>query len=186
MMPLRDLSKMRTINDGTRTLFKSVMMPEIIVALRDWSKAQAGGILIGALGLSYYARPRMTQDVDLLFLHDEDVPVSVNGFSRTADHAFQHDVTHVEIDLITTERVNAPLEVVQRVIEAATESDGIKIASASGLAALKLFRLSMRDKADVAALVTTGKVNVNGFALPSEKLQAFKVFEVEAWRDPHP
>jgi hypothetical protein len=64
--------------------------------------------------------------------------------------------------------VNVPLEVAQRVIEAATESDGIKIASASGLAALKLFRLSMRDKADLAALVKTGRVNVDGFALPSE------------------
>jgi hypothetical protein len=177
---------MRTINDGTRTLFESVMMSEIIVALRDWSKAQAGGVLIGALGLSYYARPRMTQDIDFLFLHDEDVPVSVKKFTRTGDHAFQHDATHVEINLMTTERVNAPLEVVQRVIEAATESDGIKIASASGLAALKLFRLSMQDKADLAALVKTGRVNVNGFALPPEKLQAFEVLEVEAWHDPHP
>ena len=66
-MALRDLSKMRSINDGTRTLFESVMMPNIITALRDWGKVQAGGVLIGALALSYYARPRMTQDVDFLF-----------------------------------------------------------------------------------------------------------------------
>ena len=50
-----------------RTLFESVMMPNIITALRDWGKVQAGGVLIGALALSYYARPRMTQDVDFLF-----------------------------------------------------------------------------------------------------------------------
>jgi hypothetical protein len=34
-MPLRDISKMRTINDGTRTLVESIMMPEII-AYQDW------------------------------------------------------------------------------------------------------------------------------------------------------
>jgi len=185
-MPLRDISKMRTINDGTRTLFESVMMPEIVIALRDWSQARADGVLIGALGLSYYARPRMTQDVDFLFLHDGDVPVSVPGFTWIGDHAFQHDGTQVKIDVITTKVAHIPPKIIQQVIDSAVESDGVKIASASGLIALKLHRLSMQDKADIIALIKTGTVNVDGFALPPETLRALEVLEMEAPHDPHP
>jgi hypothetical protein len=185
-MPLRDISKMRTINDGTRTLFESVMMPEIVTALRDWSQARAGGVLIGALALSYYARPRMTQDIDFLFLHDGDVPVSVPEFTRTGDRAFEHEGTKVKIDVITRKFAHVPPEIIQQVIDTAVESDGIKIASASGLVALKLHRLSMQDKADIIALIKTGKVNVDGFALPPEMLRAFEVLELEAPLDPHP
>jgi hypothetical protein len=86
LMPLRDVSKMRTINHGTLTLYESVMLPGIISTLQDWSKTSAGGILAGALTLSYYVRPRMTQDVDFLFLSDEDVPRSIIGFTRLGGH----------------------------------------------------------------------------------------------------
>jgi hypothetical protein len=63
---------MQTINDGTRTLIESIMMPELIAALRDWAKSGSGGVLIGGLGLSYHARPRFTQDIDFLFLEPPD------------------------------------------------------------------------------------------------------------------
>ncbi len=185
-MPLRDISNMRTINDGTRTLFESVMMPEIIIALRDWSQARAGGVLIGALGLSYYARPRMTQDVDFLCLHDGDVPASVPGFTWIGDHAFQHDETQVRVDIITTKVAHIPQEIIRQVIDSAVESDGIKIASASGLVALKLFRLSMQDKADIIALMKTGRVNVNGFVVSPDKMRTFEVLVEDAKHDPHP
>jgi hypothetical protein len=185
-MPLRDISKMQTINDGTRTLFESVMMPEIVIALRDWSEARAGGVLIGALGLSYYARPRMTQDVDFLFLHDDDVPASVPGFTRTDDHEFQHDKTLVRVDIITTNVAHISPQIIRQVIDSAVESDGVKIASASGLVALKLHRLSMQHEADIIALIKTGKVDVRGFALSPARVRAFEVLEAEAPHDPHP
>jgi hypothetical protein len=58
---MRKIGKMNRPNDGTRTLFESVMSPEIIAALKDWVKANAGGILIGGLAISHYVKPRMTQ-----------------------------------------------------------------------------------------------------------------------------
>lgn len=185
-MVLRDISKMRTANDGTRTLFESVMIPDIIPALRDWSQAQAGGVLIGALALSYYARPRMTQDVDFLLLSNEHVPRSVSGFTRSGHDAFEHEGTKVKIDLITTKVAHIAPEIIHQVFYSAVESDGIKIASASGLVALKLHRLSMLDKADIIALVKTGRVELRGFSLADEKRRAYEILEAEAPHDPHP
>ena len=162
------------------------MMPNIITALRDWGKVQAGGVLIGALALSYYARPRMTQDVDFLFEFGEDVPTSVSGITRAGDHEFPHDGTKVKIDLITSKVQHVPPEIIRQVMDPAVESDGIKIASASGLVALKLHRLSMQDKAEIIALIKTDKVDVSGFALPLKRMRAFLALEAEAPHDLHP
>jgi hypothetical protein len=49
---LRKLTKMQTVNGGTRSLVQSAMSPEVIVALRDWAKSTASGVLIDGLGLS--------------------------------------------------------------------------------------------------------------------------------------
>ena len=55
---LRDMSKMRTMNDGTRTLSESIMLPEVGDAIRDWVRSRGGGVLIGDAALCYHARPR--------------------------------------------------------------------------------------------------------------------------------
>jgi hypothetical protein len=83
-LTLRKLTKMQAINDGTRSLTESIMMPEVITALRDWAKAKAPSALIGALALSYYVKPRFTQDIDFLFAEDADVPDRVPGFADRA------------------------------------------------------------------------------------------------------
>src|SRR6266436_1736015 len=79
---MRKLSKMQDINRGDRSLIESTMMPEVIVALRDWARSTGSGVLIGALALSYHCKPRYTQDIDFLFLEPSDVPDAVGGFSR--------------------------------------------------------------------------------------------------------
>ena len=69
-MLLRDVAKMNHQNDRehSRSLFESVMHPEVISALQDWIRAGSFGVLIGGVGLSYHVRPRLTQDLDFLFL----------------------------------------------------------------------------------------------------------------------
>lgn len=109
-MRLREISKMGTANDGRRTIFESVVSPELIHALRDWQQATSLGVLIGGLGLSYHVRPRQTQDIDFLML--QDIPETVPGFKRTRPHAFQHNRTHAEIEIVTPELVKVPREVV--------------------------------------------------------------------------
>jgi hypothetical protein len=126
------------------------MVPQIIAAIRDWAKSTASGVLIGALGLSYHCKPRYIQDIDFLFLESGDVPDTVGGFSRLAS-GFQHNRTHIAVDIFTPSSMNIPRDVAERVIQTATPNDHIRVASASGLVALKLFRLSMQDRADIVA-----------------------------------
>ena len=150
---LRNLAKMQTVNDGTRSLIESVMNPEIIAALRDWAKSTPSGVLMGALGLSFHCTARYIGDIDFLFLERADVPKAVGGFSRIRS-GFQHNRTHIRVDIFTPPSINVPRDVVEQVMRTATRSNGIRVASASGLVALKLFRLGMRDKADIVGLIT--------------------------------
>lgn len=187
ILRLRKITKMKTSNDGNRTLYESIMMPELVSTLKDWKKIDAKAVLIGGLALSYHVRPRMTQDLDFMFLSSEDIPDKVSGFKRIRPHAFQHNKTHVEIKLITPDFVNVPKKVVQNVFDTSIESDGINISSVSGLVALKLFRLSFQDKADIVALINSGKnIDLTNFELPSEKMNQFYDLVRDAKNDLQP
>jgi len=180
-MKLRDLIKMQKANDGSRSLFESVMVPELASVLQDWQTYVPNGVLIGGMGLSFHVKPRMTQDLDFLFLSDTEIPDQVSGFKRTRGHAFQHNKTHVEIEILTPEFIKVPRPVVEQIIKSATVSDGIKIASAAGMVASKLFRLSLQDKADIVALINSGRVSgLDEFHLPPEKMAIFKELEIVA------
>lgn len=187
-MKMRDITKMRTMNDAahTRTLYESVMLPEVIMALKDWAKVNAGGVLIGGVGLSYHIRPRMTQDLDFLFMNFGDIPEQVPGFKRHRQHAFQHNKTHVEVEVVAPENINVPREIAAAVFETSMFTNNLRVASESGLVALKLFRLSRQDEADIIALVKTGRVDLSPFPLSVDKIRAFQELNALAATDPHP
>jgi hypothetical protein len=65
-------------------------------------------------------------------------------------------------------------------------SDGVRVASESGLVVIKLFRLSRQDEADIVALIKTDRVDVSGFPLPAEKMAAFRMLVEAAATDTHP
>lgn len=175
-MKLRDLSKMYSNNDGTRTLFESIPVIEVGQTLADWIKNCPSDkcVLIGGMAVSYHAKPRVTMDVDLLFLSAHDIPTQVLGFKRTRTGAFQHNITHVEVEVITSALINnLPITIIQKVFETAIESNGIKIASPSGLVALKLYRMSKYDEGDIWVLIETGKVDLTDWSLPPDKLEIY-------------
>jgi hypothetical protein len=182
----RKLTKMQAINDGTRSLIESIMMPELIAALRDWAKSSSGGALIGGLGLSYHVRPRFTQDVDFLFLKTGDFPEVIPGFDRLTSDTFEHLRTRVQVNIVTPSARGIPKEIAEEIVRTATLSNRIRVASPSGLVASKLFRLSAQDKADIIALIKTGRVDLSEFRLPPERLMAFDELVSEAATDPHP
>jgi hypothetical protein len=186
-MKYRDFTNM--YGNGKRTLFESVVAPEVLSALRDWKSASAGGVLIGGLALSKHTRPRYTQDVDFLFGTDAEIPDKVSGFRKTRSHAFQHNKTHVEIEMVTTDLVGVPIRVAAAVVSTALESDGLRYASAAGLVALKLFRLSAQDKADIIALIKAQSVkaaDLDPFELTEDQVALFVGLVHEAEHDPHP
>jgi len=159
------------------------MLPEIIQALKDWKKIQNDGVLIGGVALSYYVKPRMTQDLDVLFLNEKTIPNKIPGFKRTREHAFIHNRTHVEVELVTPSLINVPENLVKKVIETAIVDDGIKITSPSGLIALKLNRLKMIDKADIISLINYGNIDLTGFGLSSDLLAQFAALIIEAEKE---
>jgi hypothetical protein len=87
----------------------------------------------------------MTQDLGFLYFSASDVPDRVAGFRRIPPHAFQHNKTQVRVEIVTPDSVKIPRAVAAKVIDTATDNNGIQVASAIGLVALKLHRLSLQD-----------------------------------------
>jgi len=179
-MRLRDLQKMNSINDGTRTLTESIAVPEVLQALRDWEAASGStGILIGGCAASFYARPRATMDVDFLFMSSEEIPDRVPGFKRTRSMAFQHDRTHVEVEVIAPTSIGVDPALIKKVIETARTVGDLKVASPTGLVALKLQRMRRYDAGDIEALIETGQIDLTGWPITPAQQQQFKKIEAE-------
>lgn len=177
-MKLRDLYKTLGPNDGTRTLYESVLVPEVIQAIRDWVKQvpDMKAVLIGGLAISYYNKPRTTQDVDLLFLNGSDIPKEVKGFKRTRNHAFQHSVTHVEIEVITPEYINTDKKLVGEIYDNAKMVSGIRVATPSGIIASKLGRYSRQDQADIEELIKNNTIDLSKYTLTSDMKKRYNTF----------
>jgi hypothetical protein len=110
-------------------------------------------------------------DVDVLFLTDDSIPKEVSGFKRTRPSAFQHNKTHVEIELVTSLLIGISQELTQKVFDTAMISDNVKIASPSALVALKLHRFNRQDQADIEELMNHYNIDLQDWPL-SEKAKA--------------
>lgn len=171
---IRNISKMNYHNDGTRTLFESVIYPEIILALKDWKENSIKNcVLIGGLALSHYVKPRTTIDIDMLFSKDEDIPNRVLNFKRNRIHAFEHNKTQVEVELLTPDFIKIPLNVIQSIFSTSITSDGIRIASPSGLVSSKLFRFNRQDQADIEQLIKYCDIDLLSFNLSQIEIDKF-------------
>jgi hypothetical protein len=184
-MQMRDLTKMSGPNDGTRTLTESSMVPEVAAALAAF-KPYFNGVLIGGMALSFWIKPRYTQDIDILFASDSDIPAEVPGFKRTRSHAFQHNQTHVEVELVTPTLIKVSPQLVAAVERTAVDADGIRVAGPGGLIALKLVRYSLQDRADIDALLKLGTVDMAPFLplLSDQQRQRFIASEEQAKSEP--
>lgn len=181
---LRNIEKMNDTNKGNRSLYESVFSQEVLSALTDWKRyyTENEGVLIGGLALSFYVKPRMTFDIDVLFLHKKDIPSEVTRFKRHRKGAFKHDKTHVEVEVLSPETINTEQHIVDKIFETAIEIDGFRIASPNGIIALKLGRFSYQDRADIYALKCYLKengeeVNLSIFNLSDELLKRFETIE---------
>lgn len=121
----------------------AAMIPEVQSSLLKWVKTKVGGevpgVLIGGLAMSFYAPPRATQDVDLLFMTESDIPEQVQGFRRRRSGAFEDTQTNVEVEVVVPRAINLPVEVARRVLATAVVHQDLRVASLEGLVVLKLF-----------------------------------------------
>ena len=88
------------------------------------------------------------------------------------------------MDIFTPSSINIPRDVAEQVIGTVTLSDNIRVASASGLVALKLFRSSMQARADIVALIKTGHVDLSEWPLSPEMLAGYEALVEAARTDP--
>jgi hypothetical protein len=144
-------------------------------------------VIIGGIALAYHHIPRYTQDLDVLYLHKDNIPKEVEGFKRTRSGAYEHKKTGVEVELVTSEFVNVPHNIIEKVFDTAIQLDNLKIASKSGLIALKLIAIpsrsskakSLQDKVDIMNLIESGDVDVSEFPLPEDALERFEQIKQE-------
>lgn len=186
-MSLRDLTKARTINYGNRTLMESILYPEVAAALEQLRKNgwPPTGLLIGGIALSFHVRPRATQDIDLLFLTPDAIPDAMEGFRRHRSNAFEHLPTgvEVEVEVVSPATINIDMALARAVFDTAVMTNGIRVASPSGLVALKLQRLHAIDEADIVQLSQTGMIDLAAFPLTHVQLAAYARLQTRAEKE---
>lgn len=158
---------------GTHLTFvESIVVPEVGAAFNDWVKNAPKGdyVFIGGNVVGYYSKPRATMDVDVLF-KGNNTPTEVAGFKLIRPHAFQHNNTHVEVEVLSAGFLGIPTELVQKVFDTAVEINGVHLPSVEGLVALKLMRGSMRDLGDIEAIIEKHNINLINWPVPQDKLQ---------------
>ena len=176
---LRDLSKMAGPNDGTRTLIESIMSREVIAALDDWRQTGLGGVLISMLAYGFYAKPRFADEVVLLVPDGFGAP-DVEGFDVLDHRSLGHTESGTRVWLLTPSMLMLSAVTAQRVLAATVVSDGVTLASRSGLGAMLLADRRVRASADIVSLLQLGQVDANGFGLPDEHLRRLERLQVEA------
>jgi hypothetical protein len=179
--PLRNMKFARAaVTDINHVAF----VPEVQHALTQWIKAKTGtvapGVLIGGLAMSFYSKPRYTQDVDLLFLTPSQIPTEVIGFKPHRKGAFEEYDTQVEVEVNTSASFKTlPHSIVTKVIDTAVDHGGIRVASLEGLIALKLCASEsegrkFKDLADIETLVEANPaVTMEGWSLPEHLIKIF-------------
>lgn len=186
-MRLREIvDKCHTVNNGTRLLTESVIVPEVLMALKDWIKqADHSYVLIGGLALSYHSVPRYTQDVDVLYPNKFSIPVDVVGFKQHRGGAFQHNKTHVEIEVVSPESFTTITpNLVQAVMSTSITVQGVRIASREGLIALKAEAKRTgakhaQDVADIMHLLEIGPIDITPFPLSNQAVELINRLQQE-------
>ena len=156
------LRNMSVYSAAVSNVGHAAIIPEVSHALVKWVKSKVGfvapGVLIGGLAMSFYARPRATTAVDLLFLTEETIPSAVYGFKRHRKGAFEEKDTQVEIEVNTSKSFNLPAEVANKVFSTAVTHDGLRVASKEAMVVLKLYgsdnaKRLHKDLADIIAII---------------------------------
>lgn len=178
---LRDMSVYRV---AAASLSHVAIYPEVQVALEAWVALGVRSVLIGGLAMSLYAKPRMTEDVDVLFLHDSEIPESGVGFKRVSNHSMQENKTHVVVEIVTSKTFPIPQSLVEQVFATAVPIDGMMVASREGLIALKLHgadepKRRLGDLADVARIVKAD-TTMQGWNLSPWHIEVFQSVKAEA------
>jgi hypothetical protein len=167
---LRNLSYASLDSRGQHSIFKVVLSNEVEAALRDWPIFK-DAVLIGGLAVSFYTRPRVTTDADFLFISESSLPDFAEDFKKVRPHAFRHNRTHVEIEVLTPSFLSMPDSRAKQILRTSVLSEGIRVASAEGVVCSKLLRWSRRDQADISEIMNAVSGDLTTWSLSSLEKQ---------------
>lgn len=139
---------------------------EVDLSFEDWISGtkDLNQVLIGGMALvNYDIDNRYTQDVYFLFLSKEDVPDNVYRFKKHRKNAFQHNKTHVEIEVLSNDTINLEQEVVDIIFKTSYDKGDFKIASPSAIVAIKLDRFNPSDERDISLLMKNYDIDISEF-----------------------
>ena len=137
-------------------LLNAALAPEVNKALQHWGQiedAYKEGVLIGGIAVSMYSRARSTEDIDILYREESDVPDNLTGFRKFRAHSFRHNQTHVEVETLTPDFLRIPKSIVNQVFDTAVQMGTLRVASVEGIIALKLVSTRHKDMSDVITLL---------------------------------
>ena len=167
--------------DDVRGLSRTASGMPISQAIRDLAPlANASGIawaLCGGLAVGAHARPRGTDDIDVVLKDESDVDEFARKtsakFRRTRMHAMVHVGTGVEVELVSPQFVKISPLIASKAIDSAIHATvgGVQmpVVSRDGLVAMKLCRGSDYDRGDVKAIVRMGgDVDLSGWDLDAK------------------
>ena len=139
--------------------------------------------LCGGLAVGVRAKPRGTEDVDIVIENDLTintvVKLSQSIFKHNRAHALVHKKLGVEVDLVTPEFIKVDTSIVLTAIDTATIANlgGISVPTITqeGLIALKLGRGSTQDIADVESVIRTGEnIDLSQYKLGEKEKKFFE------------
>lgn len=166
--PLRNLGYAREPLLGNYTVIEASMMSEVAEALSDWPDKEHC-VLIGGLAVSFYCKPRATQDVDFLCLVKPSI--LSDKFKLIRPHAYLHKTTHVEIETLTSTFLSIPTVLAQKVFDTARlDTEGFRVASPEALVVLKTFRWNYQDMHDIESLFKVLDGNLKSWPLTNDSL----------------
>jgi hypothetical protein len=175
------ITKILATVDDIRLLTKKGSGYPISTTIEDLAKILSNKVkwcLCGGLAVGVHARPRGTDDVDILLMDDSVLlyvySITSSHFKKLSDHMIIHKKNGVEVDLVTPEYINVNSQIVHKAIETSKVSTignvSIPVVTREGLVALKLCRGKYIDLADIESIVKNGQVNVSDYQLTKEQI----------------
>lgn len=164
-------------------MFENIKMPEVRKTVQDWiaNGGNKNAVLIGGIALSFYVRPRQTEDADFLYLKVTDVPEEVQGFRKHRNLAFENKNTGVEVEVLNPQVFpSMPRHIFVKVFETAVTHGTLRVASVEGLVALKLYSSRSKDEADIIAILRKHTLNMSGWKLDLRRLTKLIVLKRRA------
>lgn len=111
---------MRFAHGPVQKLCRVALDPRLQIALDKWRcsptfrwRKSIGdkGLLIGDLAMSFYAKPRFTDKVEVFYPERSEIPGGVTGFTRHHKGVFQENTSKIEVWTHTPETLHIPKSV---------------------------------------------------------------------------